>query len=135
MTSTIWLAYAEEHALTDPDRRIAGRQRRLRRAPEAVLPEPADVLGWLANQRASYRKLADARGRAFNALVDDRDRVTNRLAMAGASVYSTVRLSAMVTVDLCVEAFASESCVSPHGHQFVKNPRREWRCTKCGQPM
>ena len=73
MTSTIWLAYAEEHALTDPDRRIAGRQRRLRRAPEAVLPEPADVLGWLANQRASYRKLADARGRAFNALVDDRE--------------------------------------------------------------
>jgi hypothetical protein len=132
----IWLAYAEEHALTDPDRRVAGRARRLRGGvPDAVLPEPTDVLDWLTNRRAGYRTLADEHGAALNALVDDRDAASNRLAACGASVYATVRQSATMTVDLCVEAFAALDCASPRGHQFVKNGKDEWRCTRCDQEL
>ncbi|HJP75916.1 MAG TPA: hypothetical protein VJ914_16735 [Pseudonocardiaceae bacterium] len=132
---TIWLAYVEEHALTDANRRIDGREQRLAGVPDAVLPEPADVLGWLINRRAAYRKTADEQGKAFNELVDDRDGVNSRLTAAGASIYATVRQSATTTIDLCVEAFASDGCASPRGHQFVKNPNGEWRCTKCNRVL
>ncbi|HEY4023336.1 MAG TPA: hypothetical protein VGM75_31950 [Pseudonocardiaceae bacterium] len=135
MTSTIWLAYAEHHALTDQDRRVAGREQRLRGVPDAVLPEPTDVLGWLTNRRAAFRKLADEQGRAFNALVNDRDGVNSRLSSAGVSVYATVRQSATTTVDLCVEAFAAQDCASPRGHQFLRKEQGDWRCTRCGQVL
>lgn len=135
MTSTIWLAYAEQRALTDPDRRSAGRERRLRGVPDAVLPEPTDVLDWLANRRAAYRELADEHGAAFNVLMDEGDGASGRLAAAGASVYATVRQSATMTVDLCIEAFTAQDCASPHGHQFVKNRRGQWPCKRCGQRL
>jgi hypothetical protein len=135
VTGTIWLAYVEEHTLTDPDRRGAGRNRRLRGVPDAVLPEPSDVLDWLAHRRATYRKLADERGMSFNVLLDDRTGANNRLAEAGSSIYATVRQSVTTTVDLCVEAFASQDCLNPRGHRFVKNAKGEWRCTECGQRL
>jgi hypothetical protein len=135
VTSTVWLAYVEQHALTDPDRRIAGREQRLRAVPDAVLPEPTDVLDWLANRRAAFRKLADKQGRAFNELVDERDKANGRLAAAGASVYATVRQSATTTVDLCVEAFAARDCESWRGHQFVRRPDGDWRCTRCAHTL
>jgi len=135
VTSTIWLAFAEHHALTDPDRRIAGRERRLRGVPDAVLPEPTDVLDWLASRRAAFGKVADQRGTALNALVDDRPGVNRRLAEAGASVYATVRQSSTMTIDLCIEAFTAQDCASPHGHQFVKNDKDEWPCVRCGQRL
>lgn len=90
MSTTIWLAYVEEHALTDPYRRGAGREQRLRGTPDAVLPEPADVLGWLTNRRAAYARSADERGAAFNALADECDDVNGRLTAAGASVNTRV---------------------------------------------
>jgi hypothetical protein len=135
VTSTIWLAYVEEHALTDPGRRVAGREQRLRGVPDAVLPEPADVLGWLTNRRAAFRKLADEQVASFNALVDDRDGVNSGLTSAGTSVYTTVRQSMTTAVDLCVEAFAAQDCPSPHGHQFVKTIDEQWRCGRCGQVL
>lgn len=135
MTSTIWLGYVEEHALTDPDRRVAGREQRLRGVPDAVLPEPADVLGWLTNRRAAFRQLADQQALPFNALVDDRDGVNSGLTAAGTSVYATVRQSMTTTVDLCVEAFAAQDCLSPHGHQFVKGDDAQWRCGRCNQVL
>jgi hypothetical protein len=135
VTSTVWLAYVEQHGLTDQDRRIAGREQRLRAVPDAVLPEPADVLDWLANRRAAFGKLADQQGRAFNALVDERDKVSCGLAAAGASVYATVRQSATTTVDLCVEAFAAQDCASWRGHQFLLRPDGEWRCTRCAHML
>ena len=130
--TTIWLAYVEQHALTDPDRRAAGRERRLSAVPDAVLPEPADVLGWLTNRRATFAKLADEHATAFNALVDERQVVNSRLTSAGASVYTTVRQTATTTVDLCVEAFAARDCTSWQGHQFTVNRHGAWRCTRCG---
>ncbi len=105
MTSTIWLAYVEPHALTDPNRRTAGREQRLRGVPDAVLPEPQDVVNWLVASRATYARLADEHGRALNALVDERDPIVTRLVGRGGSVYATVRQSRIMTVDLCVEAF------------------------------
>lgn len=104
MTSTIWLAYAEHHALTDPDRRAAGRARRLLGVPDAVLPEPQDVVNWLATSRATYAESADECGRAHNAPVDERDPIVRRLAACGGSIYATVRQSRTMTVDLCIEA-------------------------------
>ncbi|HEY4460937.1 MAG TPA: hypothetical protein VGN81_41935 [Pseudonocardiaceae bacterium] len=133
--TTIWLAYVERHALTDPDRRAAGRERRLSGVPDAVLPEPADVLGWLTNRRATFAKLADEHGTAFNALLADREGVNGRLTAEGVSVYATVRQTATTTVDLCAEAFAAQDCTSWHGHQFVVNRNRAWRCTRCGQVL
>lgn len=134
MSTTIWLGYVEEHALTDPDRRVAGRERRLRGVPDAVLPEATDVLGWLANRRASFAKLADEHGATFNALIDERDGVNGRLTAEGACVYATVRQSATTTVDLCVEAFAAPDCASWQGHQFVRK-RDDWRCGRCGRTL
>jgi hypothetical protein len=133
--TTIWLAYVEEHALTDPDRRADGRARRLAGVPDAVLPEPADVLGWLAHRRAAYRDTADQQGAACNDLVDDREGVTSRLAIAGASIYATVRQSATATVDLCVEAFAARDCASWLGHQFMRLDDGDWCCSRCGQVL
>jgi hypothetical protein len=104
VTSTIWLAYVEEHALTDPYRRAAGRAKRLGGIPNAVLPEPQDVVNWLVASRAAYAKHADEHGRALNALVDERDAISARLTERGGSVYATVRQSRTMTVDLCVEA-------------------------------
>lgn len=133
--TTIWLAYAEEHALTDPDRRVDGRARRLSGIPDAVLPEPADVLGWLANRRAAYGKTADQQAAATNALVEDRDVANNRLTATGASVYATVRQSATTTVDLCAEAFLARDCASWQGHQFLRKDDGDWHCTRCGQVL
>lgn len=133
--TTIWLAYIEQHALTDPDRRDAGRARRLASVPDAVLPEPADVLGWLTNRRAAFAKLADQHGAALNELPGDRETVNSRLTAAGSSVYATVRQTATTTVDLCVEPFAAQDCTSRHGHQFILNHNRTWHCTQCGKVL
>jgi hypothetical protein len=135
VTSTVWLAYVEPHALTDPDRRVAGREQRLRAIPDAVLPEPTAVLDWLTNRGAAFRRLADEKGRAFNALMDDRDNVCGRLTAAGVSVYATVRQSATTTVDLCVEAFTAQDCESWRGHQFVRRKDGDWRCTRCAHTL
>jgi hypothetical protein len=132
--TTIWLAYVEQHALTDPDRRAAGRERRLAGVPDAVLPEPTDVLGWLTNRRATFVKLADERGAVFNALVDEREGVNSRITSAGASVYATVRQTATTTVDLCVEAFVAQDCTSWQGHRFVRK-HDDWRCNRCGRML
>lgn len=134
MSGTIWLGYVEEHALTDPDRRVAGRERRLHEVPDAVLPEPADVLGWLTTRRASFAKLADERGAAFNALVDEREGAAGRLTSEGACVYATVRQTATTTVDLCVEAFTAQDCASWQGHQFLRKGDG-WVCNRCGRTL
>jgi hypothetical protein len=131
--TTIWLAYVEQRALTDPHRRAAGREQRLSGVPDAVLPEPTDVLGWLTNRRATFAKLADEQAAAFNALLDDREAVNSRLTSVGASVYATVRQTETTAVDLCAEAFAARDCTSWQGHQFIVNPDHTWHCTRCGQ--
>lgn len=78
---------------------------RLLGPPDAVLPEPQDVVNWLATSRATYAKLADDCGRALHTLADEQDPIARRLAARGGSVYATVRQSRTMTIDLCIEAF------------------------------
>lgn len=132
----MWLGYLEQHTIGADGRKRLGASARLARESEVVLDNPRDVAGWISRRVAELSTMADRDGSAMNALLVRHDGAYRGTAARGGSVYATVHLSRGRVADVCAEHRPDDSCAaSAGGHNFQRNAKGEWRCTKCGQRM